>query len=197
MPELGLFPLPIVLLPTERIPLHIFEPRYRELIDECLATGGEFGLVFATDDGAVHEIGTRATVEDVLEEPDGGRLDVVVEGRERFRLLELTSGRSFTTALVERVIDDEDEPHQPLEVTRALEAFAALVAETESPVDVPERGLAARRLRARGARRLRARCEAGAARVDVAERAPRAADRTARDRARSGAPREDIARPRR
>ena len=138
MTELGLFPLPIVLLPTERIPLHIFEPRYRELIDECLATGGEFGLVFATEDGAVHEVGTRATVEDVLEEPDGGPLDVVVEGRERFRLLELTSGRAFTTALVERVIDDEDEPHQPLEVTRALEAFTALVAETESPVDVPE-----------------------------------------------------------
>ncbi|HEV8103811.1 MAG TPA: LON peptidase substrate-binding domain-containing protein [Gaiellaceae bacterium] len=138
MTELGLFPLPVVLLPTERIPLHIFEPRYRELIDECLATGSEFGLVFATEDGAVHEIGTRATVEDVLEEPDGGRLDVVIEGRERFRLLELTSGRAFTTALVERVIDDEDAPHQPLEVTRALEAFTALVAETESPVDVPQ-----------------------------------------------------------
>ena len=103
MPELGLFPLPIVLLPTERVPLHIFEPRYRELIDECLETGGEFGLLFATDEGAVHEIGTRATVEEVLDELDDGRLNIIVEGRERFRLLELTSGRSFTTGLVEDV----------------------------------------------------------------------------------------------
>ena len=53
------FPLPLVLVPTERIPLHIFEPRYRELIEECVATGGDFGLVLATGDGAVHEIGTR------------------------------------------------------------------------------------------------------------------------------------------
>ena len=66
MSELGLFPLPIVLLPTERVPLHIFEPRYLELIDECRETGREFGLIFATDEGAVHEIGTRATVEEVL-----------------------------------------------------------------------------------------------------------------------------------
>ena len=62
MPELGLFPLPLVLVPTERIPLHIFEPRYQELIAECLETDGEFGLVLATGDGAVHEIGTRARV---------------------------------------------------------------------------------------------------------------------------------------
>ena len=54
MPELGLFPLPIVLVPTERIPLHIFEPRYRELIDECVATNIEFGLALSTGDGAVH-----------------------------------------------------------------------------------------------------------------------------------------------
>ena len=73
MPELGLFPLPIVLVPTERIPLHIFEPRYKELIGECIEHGEEFGLVLATGDGAVHEIGTRAAVAQVLEELDDGR----------------------------------------------------------------------------------------------------------------------------
>jgi Lon protease-like protein len=138
MPELGLFPLPTVLLPTERVPLHIFEPRYLELITECLETGGEFGLIFATDDGAVHEIGTRATVEDVLGDLDDGRLDIVVEGHERFRLLELTSGRLFATGLVEPVLDDVEEAHDPIGVSRAVDAFTALVAETESPVDVPE-----------------------------------------------------------
>ena len=93
MPELGLFPLPIVLVPTERIPLHIFEPRYTELIEECLANDTEFGFVLGTGDGAVHEIGTRARVTGVLETLGEGRMNIVVEGGERFRLLELTSGR--------------------------------------------------------------------------------------------------------
>ena len=59
MPELGLFPLGMVLLPTGQVPLHIFEPRYRELIGECLESGGEFGLVLEDDDGP-RTIGTRA-----------------------------------------------------------------------------------------------------------------------------------------
>src|SRR3954471_22369468 len=99
MPELGLFPLPLVLMPTERIPLHIFEPRYRELIAECAETESEFGFVLATGDGAVHEVGTRAAVIQVLEVLDDGASNIIVEGRKRFRLLELTTGRSFTTGL--------------------------------------------------------------------------------------------------
>jgi Lon protease-like protein len=137
MPELGLFPLPIVLVPTERIPLHVFEPRYRELIDECLERGEDFGLVLATGDGAVHEIGTRASVEQVLEVLDDGRMNVVVEGGERFRLLELTSGRSFTTGIVEPVVD-EDEPATEEDVERALAVFRELAEAAESDVDVPE-----------------------------------------------------------
>ena len=136
MPELGLFPLPIVLVPTERIPLHIFEPRYRELIDECVENDTEFGLALATGDGAVHEIGTRAAVVDVLEVLDDGRLNVIVEGGERFRLLELTSGRSFTTGIVEPV-EDEDDPADPTDVERALQVFGELATAAESDVDVP------------------------------------------------------------
>ena len=137
MPELGLFPLPIVLVPTERIPLHIFEPRYRELIEECLEQGEQFGLVLATGDGAVHEIGTRASVEQVLEVLDDERMSVVVEGGERFRLLELTSGRAFTTGIVEPVFDD-DEPPADDDVERALEVFRELAEAAESDVDVPD-----------------------------------------------------------
>jgi Lon protease-like protein len=137
MLELGLFPLSIVLVPTERIPLHIFEPRYRELIEECVANETDFGLVLATGDGAVHEIGTRASVLEVLEVLDDGRMNVVVEGGERFRLLELTSGRSFTTGLVEPVIDDHDPPAAE-DVERALEVFRELAETAESDVDLPE-----------------------------------------------------------
>jgi Lon protease-like protein len=137
MPELGLFPLPIVLVPTERIPLHIFELRYQELIRECVDTGVEFGLVLATGDGAVHEIGTRAHVVDVLEELEDGRMNVVVEGRERFRLLELTRGRSFQTGIVEEVAD-EDEPASDEDSARALAVFRELAEVADSDVDVPE-----------------------------------------------------------
>ena len=137
MPELGLFPLSIVLVPTERIPLHIFEPRYRELIEECVEEGTDFGLVLATGDGAVHEIGTRASVLEVLEVLEDGRMNVVVEGGERFRLLELTSGRSFTTGLVEPVTDEDDPPAAD-DVERALEVFRELAETSEADVDLPD-----------------------------------------------------------
>lgn len=137
MPELGLFPLPIVLVPTERIPLHIFEPRYRELIDECVANDTEFGLALSTGDGAVHEIGTRARVADVLEVLEDGRLNVIVAGGDRFRLLDLTKGRAFTTGIVEPVGDDDD-PADEVDLERALEVFGELAALAESDVDVPD-----------------------------------------------------------
>ena len=137
MPELGLFPLPLVLVPTERIPLHIFEPRYVELIEECVANDSEFGLVLTTGDGAVHEIGTRARVTNVLESLGDGRMNIVVEGGERFRLLELTSGRTFTTGLVEGVVD-EDDPPLPEDVAKAMDVFADLAEIAESDVDVPD-----------------------------------------------------------
>ncbi len=106
MEEIGLFPLGIVLLPTERVPLHIFEPRYRELIGECMDEESEFGLVYADEDG-VREIGTRAHVAEVLERFDDGRLNMLVEGGERFRVEKLTRGRAFMTA---EVVPVEDEP---------------------------------------------------------------------------------------
>ena len=66
MDEIGLFPLGIVLLPTEVVPLHVFEDRYKELVGECLELGREFGVVYADEDG-VRETGTRARVAEVLE----------------------------------------------------------------------------------------------------------------------------------
>jgi ATP-dependent Lon protease len=139
VPELGLFPLPIVLVPTERIPLHIFEPRYRELIEECVEASEDFGLALSSGDGAVHEIGTRARVTDVLEVLDDGRMNIVVEGGERFRLLELTTGRSFTTGIVEPVVD-LDEPADPKDIERAAAIFAELAQLADTDVDLPDPG---------------------------------------------------------
>ena len=135
MSELGLFPLGIVLLPTEQVPLHIFEDRYQELIGECLAEEREFGLVYAHDDG-LSEVGTRAAVTEVLDRFEDGRMNVVVEGRERFRLVELTEGRSFQTGLVEP-IEDEPDAADPEDSEHAVELFHRLVELTGAEVEEP------------------------------------------------------------
>jgi len=136
MAELGLFPLGLVLLPTERLPLHVFEDRYKELIGECLEQGTEFGFVY-TDDQGLREVGTRARISDVLTRFDDGRMNVLVEGGERFRLDELTEGRSFATANVSP-LDDDDETADASVVEEALRTFGALRDLTGSDVDVPE-----------------------------------------------------------
>ena len=135
MNELGLFPLGIVLLPTEQIPLHIFEDRYQELIGECLDLEQEFGLVFADDEG-LREVGTRALVTEVLDRFDDGRLNIVVEGGERFRLVQLTEGRSFQTGLVEPV-EDEADAADPEDADHALKLFHRLVELTGAEVEEP------------------------------------------------------------
>ncbi|HST25433.1 MAG TPA: LON peptidase substrate-binding domain-containing protein [Gaiellaceae bacterium] len=134
--EIGLFPLELVLMPTERVPLHIFEPRYKELIGECLRSGLEFGLVLEDEQGR-REIGTRAVVVEVLQVFDDGRMNVVVEGHERFRLRELTTGREFLTGEVEPVDDDEDDVPAP-ERDRALALFRRLVEAVGEDVDEPD-----------------------------------------------------------
>jgi Lon protease-like protein len=85
----------------------------------------------------VHEIGTRARVAQVAEVLDDGSMNIVVEGGERFRLLDLTSGRTFTTGLVEPVRDD-DEPALGTDAERALEIFTELAEVSASDVEIPD-----------------------------------------------------------
>jgi Lon protease-like protein len=134
--EIGLFPLGIVLLPTEQVPLHIFEPRYRDLITQCLDDGREFGLVFADEDG-LRAVGTRAAVTEVLERFDDGRLNIVVEGGERFRLVEVNEGESFHTGEIEPVVDQPD-PADDEKKEQALALFRRLVELTGADVEEPE-----------------------------------------------------------
>jgi Lon protease-like protein len=108
---LGLFPLGLVLLPGEVIPLHIFEERYRKLIGERLE-GGEFGIVLAEED-SVRECGTTARVAQLIEELDDGRLNVLVEGVRRFRIVEVLAPddpeAEYLSAEVEYYRDAEPE----------------------------------------------------------------------------------------
>jgi len=136
MDELGLFPLGVVLLPTERLPLHIFEERYKELVEECLEQDLEFGLVYADDDG-IRDVGTRARVAEVLTRFDDGRLNILVEGGDRFQVEELTEGRSFHTAQVSPVADADDAA-DGVAIEEAMRVFGILREVTESDVEPPD-----------------------------------------------------------
>ena len=139
MPDLGLFPLRLVAFPGERLPLHIFEPRYRELMSECLERDQEFGILLADDDG-IRDIGTRAAIVEVLEQLPDGRLNILVEGRERFRLSQLTAGRSFHTGVVTPFVDedtpaaaDADAAAEALRLLQALAVAAGVAVELPQP----------------------------------------------------------------
>ncbi len=111
MALLPLFPLDVVLLPGTPLPLHIFEPRYKEMIGECLANNAPFGVVRALDDG-VAEVGCTAEIVSVTKEYPDGRLDLIAEGRKRFEVLELNRERSFLQADVLLVPDEASAPAQ-------------------------------------------------------------------------------------
>ncbi len=119
MALLPLFPLEVVLLPGTPMPLHIFEPRYKEMIGECLANDAPFGIIRALDDGLA-EVGCTAEVITVTKQYPDGRLDLIAEGRERFEVLELNRERSFLRAEVLLIPDDAEKAAQA-EKARAIQ----------------------------------------------------------------------------
>jgi len=139
MAQIGLFPLELVLVPTERVPLHIFEERYKDLIGECIELGSEFGIVLTKANGDIHHVGTRASVSEVLEVTPDGRMHIIVEGGDRFRVLEVDHGRSFDTVTVEELVD-EDDPPEPADLTRALETYKRLQETVGAPGEAPDPG---------------------------------------------------------
>jgi Lon protease-like protein len=119
VPLLPLFPLEVVLLPGIPLPLHIFEPRYKEMIGECRANNAPFGIVRALDEG-IADVGCTAEIVTVTNEYADGRLDLVAEGRKRFEVLELNQERSFLRAEVLLVPDELSIP-APEEKARAVQ----------------------------------------------------------------------------
>ncbi|MGZ4872307.1 MAG: LON peptidase substrate-binding domain-containing protein [Candidatus Angelobacter sp.] len=106
MPLLPLFPLEIVLFPGAPLPLHIFEPRYKEMIGECLAQDRPFGMVRAKEN-ALSAIGCSASIVTVIKKYEDGRLDIAAEGEQRFEIIQVNQERSFLQA---EVAFFEDEP---------------------------------------------------------------------------------------
>jgi Lon protease-like protein len=121
-----LFPLDVVLFPGTPLPLHIFEPRYKEMIAECLAQNRTFGVVRAIEQGLA-EVGCTAEIVTVVKEYPDGRLDLVTEGRKRFELLAVNEERSFLRAEVLMIDDELGTPPQE-DTARAIQLHSELLA---------------------------------------------------------------------
>lgn len=103
--SLPLFPLNLVLYPGEELPLHIFEERYRDLVQYCLEHDVSFGIVRA-DGEQIADVGTTARIQEIVTRYDDGRMDIVVRGEERFRLVEIYDQKSYNTADVTLLEDN-------------------------------------------------------------------------------------------
>lgn len=113
---LPIFPLPLVLFPEMPLPLHIFEPRYREMVQKCIEEEIEFGVVLA-DQGKFRFTGTSAKIENILKRFEDGRMDILCLGKRRFHIEELSDERCFLQAQV-TFFDDDPEPPSALEELR-------------------------------------------------------------------------------
>jgi len=135
---LPLFPLQVVLLPEAELPLHIFEERYKEMIQEVIRGHLEFGVVLANEKGIVNT-GCTASINKVLREYPDGRLDILAVGRRRFEILRLNDERSFLRGAVEFFDDDDATLPAPEARQQAIEGFNQLQAlESHEPLRMPE-----------------------------------------------------------
>jgi Lon protease-like protein len=123
---LPLFPLDVVLFPGIPLPLHIFEPRYKEMIAECLAQHRQFGVVRAVEQ-ALAEVGCTAEIITVVKEYEDGRLDLIAEGRSRFEVVRVNEERAFLRAEVLMIDDEPGSPPQQ-ERARAIQLHSELLA---------------------------------------------------------------------
>jgi Lon protease-like protein len=123
--EFPLFPLGLVALPSELIPLHIFEQRYKAMMNECLRDEREFGILWLADDG-LREIGCACEIAEVIERMDDGRMNLVARGTRPFRVLERQGHLAYPAGVVEFLDDREGELDADV-AQAAHEAYADLV----------------------------------------------------------------------
>jgi Lon protease-like protein len=123
--EFPLFPLSLVALPEEIIPLHIFEERYKTMMNLCLVEEREFGIVWLSDDG-LREIGCACRIEQVLERMDDGRMNLLARGTRPFRVIERQSHLPYPAGVVE-FVDDRQEALDPELLDAARAVYAELV----------------------------------------------------------------------
>lgn len=135
--RLPLFLLPLSALPGEEVPLHVFEPRYRALVQHCLDAGEPFGVLLVDDEGA-REVGCAVEIEQVTKRHDDGRLEIVTRGTQRFRLAGEIDEHEFPGAAITWLHDDPVDPHDEDDDEDALALFAELAERVTG--SVPELG---------------------------------------------------------
>ena len=132
--DFPLFPLGVVALPFEYVPLHIFEERYKTMIDDVLERGVEFGIVWLADD-ELKPVGCACEIDRVLERMEDGRLNIITRGTRPFRLVERQDGLPYPAGTVE-FLEDRSEERDDATARDARESYARLVEEaTDSPPD--------------------------------------------------------------
>jgi Lon protease-like protein len=109
-------------MPGAPLPLHIFEDRYKQMVDECLQQESEFGMVFA-DESGTRKVGCTAKIVELVERYDDGRMLILVEGSRRFRLNNVLTGKPYYVGEIEFF---EEEPEEPDVQTLAEECIALL-----------------------------------------------------------------------
>jgi len=122
--ELPIFELPLVLLPGERLPLHIFEPRYKRMIGTSLERGEPFGVVLRDGEGP-RTVGCTAHVTEVLERLEDERLNIIVTGDGPFRVIGRGADDEAPSAEVE-MLDPDHGGDDPEAAAAAREAFSEL-----------------------------------------------------------------------
>ena len=123
--DFPLFPLGLVALPGELIPLHIFEERYKTMMNECIRREGEFGILWLSDEG-LRENGCACAIERVLERHDDGRMNILTRGTRAFRVLERRDHLPYPAATVE-FLEDREEAVDDTLLAAAHELYADLV----------------------------------------------------------------------
>ena len=114
--DLPLFPLHVVLFPDMPLPLHIFEPRYREMVMRCREDKSPFGVILmregeeAGDQAAPHLIGTTARITQ-YEEMQDGRMNILVFGETRFRVTQTLHDKPYLSAKVEPLAEEAGDPY--------------------------------------------------------------------------------------
>ncbi len=135
--DFPLFPLPLVALPHELLPLHVFEARYKAMFEELLESESEFGIVWSTE-GGLREVGCACAVTEVLERMDDGRLNVLTRGMRPFRIVKRRPDRPYPAATVEFLEDKAEEPDPDI-ASAARSAYAELVVQaTDNEPDPDE-----------------------------------------------------------
>jgi Lon protease-like protein len=123
--DFPLFPLGLVALPTEVVPLHIFEDRYKAMMARCLEESSEFGIVWLSDDG-LRPIGCACEIAQVLERMPDGRMNILTRGTRPFRVVERQEHLAYPAGVVEFLEDASEEPDTTAGEA-AHEAYADLV----------------------------------------------------------------------